>query len=273
MLANGGGLSELMVPMPFFGPAGPSPVQPGMTILGISLAGINAFISRCGGNACLQNLTTADVCERFIKPFTAESKLSYIDHISMAHGLAYELYDCDKKPDEDVPQHYGTANLFISHAWKYEFLHVMQAIDGYIKQLQEPCSDTQRSLGNEESRRHGCSSRPVAFVWFDLFTNNQHESVERPFSWWCDTFMKAIKQIGTPLSIALCLFVSASEQHSYDRETVACVGTIRQSGDIYSRLVRLGNILCLCYAVRLRCCDERMRVSALPSSAAGVTRR
>lgn len=71
----------------------------------------------------------------------------------------------------------GKANVFISHAWKYQFLNVVDAI---LLQL---------------------DSNPLSgdvIIWFDLFSNNQHglDVNPPPFGWWCHTFLNAIKNIG-----------------------------------------------------------------------------
>lgn len=56
------------------------------------------------------------------------------------------------------------------------------------------------------------------YVWFDLFSNNQHVAVDLNFDWWCNTFLTAIRKIGhtfiiltpwdnpIPFERAWCLF-------------------------------------------------------------------
>lgn len=82
-----------------------------------------------------------------------------------------------------------------SHAWRYKFLDVLDALQGRFE------------------------SQQMMFLWFDLFSNNQHGLNEPPpFSWWCETFMGAIRSMNrvvmvmepwdnpVPLTRAWCLW-------------------------------------------------------------------
>ncbi|KAJ3042418.1 Kinesin light chain 3 [Rhizophlyctis rosea] len=51
-----------------------------LSLQGVRLAYLQTFIEECGGRQALETLTTADVCERFIKPRTDETK-SLCDHL------------------------------------------------------------------------------------------------------------------------------------------------------------------------------------------------
>lgn len=144
---------------------------------GITLRGIREFIVDCGGVDELQSLSTTDVCNRFLKPVTYLRKESYCD-LLRAKGST----------------HVGVASVFISHAWKYHFLDVIDAME-----------------------YHFCNS-PDIVVWFDLFSNNQHAAADLDFHWWSTTFKSAIEQFGRtvlilhpwsdpiPLTRAWCLF-------------------------------------------------------------------
>ena len=88
----------------------------------------------------------------------------------------------------------GLATVFTSHAWKYLFLDV---IDALLYHFQD---------------------EPGIVVWFDLFSNNQHKAVDLDFHWWCNTLKTAIEQFGRtvmvlspwqdpiPLTRGWCLF-------------------------------------------------------------------
>ena len=155
------------------------------SLKGISLDGIYEFIRRCGGESVLINKTTSDVCNSFIIPLTAPYLVSYCDYLS-AENLQCEFV--------------GQATIFISHAWKYKFLDVIDAISSYMNQNQYYSA--------------------LTFIWFDLFTNNQNGSVTAslPFEWWSGTFLNAIEKIGrvvmvlapwenpVPLTRAWCLW-------------------------------------------------------------------
>ncbi len=103
-----------------------------------------------------QPMTTADVCDRFLKPLTIATQSSYCEYLQ-SNGS--ELV--------------GKANVFISHAWKYYFLDVVRSLEHHFKDEAEN-----------------------VFIWFDLFSNNQHKAPNLPFEWWQGTFMNAIRNFG-----------------------------------------------------------------------------
>ena len=127
---------------------------------GVKVSVLLDFIDLCGGREVLAGLTTTQVNEIFLQPMTSALNDSYC-RLLLESG------------DPRVAQ----ANIFISHAWKYPFLHVVDAIF-----------------------RH-CN--PEDIIWFDLFSNSQHnsDSDTPPFPWWCHTFLNAIKNIGCTVMI------------------------------------------------------------------------
>ena len=62
-----------------------------------------------------------------------------------------------------------TADVFISHAWKYAFLDVVAAVEAHFLHT------------------------PDMVIWFDVFSNNQHKAGGLPFVWWQTTFRSAIE--------------------------------------------------------------------------------
>ena len=144
---------------------------------GVRLSFYSQFVEECGGRDALVNLTTTDVCERFVKPATARLQASYCDVLTRQQHAAV-----------------GLASVFISHAWKYAFLDVVDALLYHFRDERE------------------------VVVWFDLFSNNQHKAVDLDFYWWCNTFKSAIQMFGRtvmvlapwsdpiPLTRGWCLF-------------------------------------------------------------------
>ena len=141
-------------------------------------------------------MTTTDVCEAIVKPATLACKSSYCDMmVDQGHGSV------------------GTAVVFISHAWKYKFLDVVDALKSHFK------------------------ATPDIIVWFDLFSNNQHKAVSLDFDWWCGVFMSAIADFrhvvmllspwGDPISLkrAWCLF------EAYCSAKTKCKFEVALSGD------------------------------------------
>ena len=98
-------------------------------------------------------MTTNDVCFGVVKPATAAGTCSYVD-LLLREGEAGAVRD---------------ATVFVSHAWKYTFVDVV---------------DTLRDLPDG------------AHVWFDVFTVNQHQSLQVSPAWWYTTFKDAVASIG-----------------------------------------------------------------------------
>eukprot|EP01041_Mallomonas_annulata_P001942 gene1942-3766_t len=144
---------------------------------GVKLRVFIEFIELCGGNDAISGLTTTDICNKFLKPLTFMRQSSYC-----------ELLTAQEHPDV------GEAKVFISHAWKFTFLEVVQAL----------------------SNQFGHNSDVI--IWFDLFSNNQHITSNLNYDWWSTTFKSAIEQFGhtvlilspwndpIPLTRAWCLF-------------------------------------------------------------------
>lgn len=95
------------------------------------------------------------ISEKFVKPPTLPYKSSYCEFLRAQNHPAV-----------------GKAQVFISHAWRYQFLDVMDAVRDHFK------------------------NKPEIIIWFDMFSNNQHKAVDLTFDWWCNTFKSAIKEFG-----------------------------------------------------------------------------
>ncbi len=83
---------------------------------GVRLSFYQEFIEHCGGKSAFEGLTTTDVCEKFVKPATAELRCSYCDMMRLTNSPAV-----------------GMATVFISHAWAYRFLDVCEALMFHFK--------------------------------------------------------------------------------------------------------------------------------------------
>ena len=144
---------------------------------GIKLSSLDMFINECGGRSALKGLTTTDVNNKHVKPLTSYMESSYCDYLKLTN-----------------PDNVWDAQVFISHAWQYVFLDVVDTLQTHFK------------------------SNPDIIIWFDLFSNNQHKAIEFDFDWWSTTFKSAIEQFHhtvliwspwnnpIPLTRAWCLF-------------------------------------------------------------------
>ena len=119
---------------------------------GVTVNFLPQFIHNCGGEGELRGMTTAKVCELYIKQVTVKSQSSFCDLLRFV------------KHDD-----YGeNATVFISHAWNSLFLDVVSALLYHFK-------------GKEET-----------VVWFDIFSNNQHRPISAQYEWWASTLKYAI---------------------------------------------------------------------------------
>jgi hypothetical protein len=122
-------------------------------------------------------MTTTDVSEKIIKPWTMERRCSLAE-------LFMTKYIFDPHPElnitsADALSEHPTA--FVSHAWRYNFLELVAAIESF-EQTSSSLADTQ-----------GVSP---GYYWLDLCVNNQWEAPNLPYEWWSTTFLSAIGKIG-----------------------------------------------------------------------------
>jgi hypothetical protein len=67
-----------------------------------------------------KKMATSDVCYEIVKPETINDKCSYADSlIKLKDGMNQHLV--------------GNATVFVSHAWSYQFLALVEAIEIYHK--------------------------------------------------------------------------------------------------------------------------------------------
>ena len=144
---------------------------------GISLAVLDEFIEACGGKAVLEKLTTADVCEKFVKPLTFFSKCSFCELLK-TRDMENEKKKNNNNSNKKEPLRVKEATVFISHAWQFLFMDVVDALKFHFE-------------GKEEG----------VYMWFDLFSNDQHNTTEFDFLWWSTTFKSAIAKFGRTVLI------------------------------------------------------------------------
>ena len=162
---------------------------PGFPEMGVSLAFLREF--RKVYKDRVQGKTTAEVCENIIKPLTRSAQSALVDALQRP-----EMGSLGNK------EHFtGRATIFVSHAWKYKFEQLIDALEAYAE-----------LLGDLEAAR----------LWLDVFVVNQHASVDKPKIWWTKTFQNAIRSIGRtclvlspwnaliPLTRAWCIWEMAS---------------------------------------------------------------
>ena len=174
--------------------------------LGMRRSRFEEFIDKCGGRDALRVKSTTQVCEEYLKPMTISKRISYCDIL-----LEDILSNNSNQSDMTV----ATASVFISHAWESNFLEVVDAFTNHLR----------------------TSGQSDAVVWFDLFSNNQHQASIRPFEWWCNTFQNAIRDFGhtilvltpwrdpIPLTRAWCLWEIYSSVVMHARLDIAIIAS------------------------------------------------
>ncbi|KAF0717482.1 Aste57867_2261 [Aphanomyces stellatus] len=140
-----------------------------MLTLGLTLGFFKHLVDIHGGRNAFKYLSTADVCKDVVKPYTISTKLSLVDHVQRHHCNGHEFV----KP----------ATWFVSHAWGYKYLDVVDALSDFFVEL-------------------GLEADGVA-VWFCMFNNNQHiiDNATQPFQFWVDSFQTALKAIGNVVMV------------------------------------------------------------------------
>ncbi|KAH9144477.1 hypothetical protein AeRB84_011579 [Aphanomyces euteiches] len=125
------------------------------------------FIEIHGGRTAFEGLSTGAVCSQFLLPYTATTKLSLVEHVrQLPDGHLYA------KP----------ATWFVSHAWSYLFLDVVDALTDFFQE-----NDLDESLA----------------VWFCTFCNNQHAIQDQiyDFEHWFGIFRSSLRAIGNVVMV------------------------------------------------------------------------
>lgn len=123
---------------------------------GLPLCFLHEFICDNGGEVAFQGLSSDDVKNRFVLPYTRNTRLSMCAQMSQEGDIRI-------KP----------ATWFVSHAWRYEFLDLVAALDSFFDH-----------------------STCDVVLWIDIFSVSQHETFLRSPDWWQQTFCTAIGEMG-----------------------------------------------------------------------------
>ena len=167
--------------------------------------------------AVTEDDTTSDVCHREIKPATTpdgwECRPKVTDAAKGWYSHSYKETATQAVQDEPPPGtksylsvlqsepatrgQVGPANAFVSHAWQFNFLTVVAALEAFVAQHQ---------AGEE------------LFFWFDCLVIDEHANNDKPQEWWSTSFKDSISAIGrtvmvlapwnqpVPLTRAWCLW-------------------------------------------------------------------
>lgn len=138
----------------------------------------------------IEKMTVSQINAYFVKLESAGTNKSY-------------LHKFVGQRDEKRVLFVDTATVFISYAWAYEFVTV-------VVDVMEQCYEED----------------PKCYFWFDLFTNDQNNVVNKDFQWFCNTFQGSIDAIGkviviicpwyNPIVLTRALMVFVGNRHLID---------------------------------------------------------
>ena len=134
-------------------------------MLGLHITAIRRFI-KDHPRVISDHLTTSQINREIVKLETEGTNKPYI-----------HKYNGERDDKTGVPL-ISQATVFVSHAWKYNFYEVVVSV---MEQY--------------------ASKHPDAYFWFDLFTNNQNEVINKDFDWFSSTFRNSIREIGQVLLV------------------------------------------------------------------------
>ena len=131
---------------------------------GVKLSYFQSFLDECCRNdrRALEGLTTADVCEKFVKPATSSLLCSYCDLL--------------RKQGHPAVAH---ATVFVIHAWRNNFLDTLHALQHHFR------DDLDKVV-----------------VWMDIFSVSQHTSMTMDSYWFQNTFKTAVQSFNRTVVIA-----------------------------------------------------------------------
>ncbi|KAJ3041315.1 Kinesin light chain 3 [Rhizophlyctis rosea] len=140
------------------------PINPdNLLIQGIHLSFLSTFISDCGGRDALLNLTTEQVCQRFIIPKSVASE-------SFCNQLALHISHVT-----------APARWFISHTWQYLFLDTVDALFLFFEKR--------------------TPSEPDPVIWIDIFSLPQVGREKMEVEWLRTVFCNSIATMGNLISV------------------------------------------------------------------------
>ena len=194
-------------------------VQPAVPRHGLALAARRAFagshaqrtytVPADGTTLCFEELTTELVVELVIKPETAaagpggadctyaELLLSQVRGVGRAASRALTDSTQGATDDSGRPR-VATATRFVSHAWLYPFLELLDALEAY-----SDAADAYFWVGSSIRRKCTvrCPDLTIASPDADAFVGYQHAASELPPDWWTNTFRQSIAEIGHTLVV------------------------------------------------------------------------
>lgn len=139
-------------------------------LLGVKFSYFEQFMAENGGRKAFENKSTAEINATVLVTICRKGGTSVCQqlHQNSSHFI-------------------GKPTWFISHAWSYKFLDVIEAVGLTLRRVE----------GEEKYRE--------TIVWFDQFTLNHtgSKALDIPYETLHDTFMNSVRQIGNVVMVML----------------------------------------------------------------------
>lgn len=132
------------------------PVRPSGPPFPIRALSLACLLQLRDGGKIGEDWVAEDVKQRLVLEATKDRKVAFVESL----------------PAPDV----SDANVFVSHAWAYKFSSLAAALEHWAKKRGRNASET--------------------FVWIDLFSVNQHVSMNMTQEWWSTVFAEGIRKTG-----------------------------------------------------------------------------
>ena len=159
-----------------------------MSLQGVSLVFLRDLLARIATGALgavTPAWTTTEVCDNFIKPatmpVTVDPVVGAADGVDRDHTSGHRRTYIELIAEQN-PAYVGPATIFVSHAWKYRFVDVLQCMISHGETMEQ-------------------SSGQICYFWFDLFVNDQHSAEHNEYEWWQSGFKQCIRAIGSVLLV------------------------------------------------------------------------
>eukprot|EP00931_Biecheleriopsis_adriatica_P058245 TRINITY_DN3461_c0_g1_i5.p1 TRINITY_DN3461_c0_g1~~TRINITY_DN3461_c0_g1_i5.p1 ORF type:complete len:789 (-),score=128.53 TRINITY_DN3461_c0_g1_i5:181-2547(-) len=154
-------------------------------ISGCSLAFLQDFGRSSRKKVSAEDYTMGGLCIQIIKPYTrykdgkscltTEEPSEFLSYAEV--GFREVLTD-----SRDRPAFADLANHFVSHAWRYAFTTLLNALSTWA---------TQKGANQDQT-----------YFWVDAFVVNQHIASDFPMEWWSTRFAQAVGDIGSTILVS-----------------------------------------------------------------------
>ena len=178
--------------------------------VGVALTGIRHLLTQFPAIADDGELTTADVCHRYVKPATGPDGWECVAQVvdlnkgwyshtyrnratgavqdhppvsSVGGGATTSSYADVLRRDPATAACVGPAHVFVSHAWQYRFADLVAALEGLV------------------ARADNAFTADGTYFWLDCVVIDEHDTAAKPEDYWSTSFRESIRAIGRTVMV------------------------------------------------------------------------